>query len=366
MNADINLGSYHIYYGDQTFQKLSEFLQSDRYKNAKIFILTDEIISEKWLEFLLENVPELENSEMIQIDSGEDSKAIEICMEVWKILLEEGADKKSLLINFGGGVISDLGGFVASTFKRGIDFINIPTTLLSQVDASIGGKLGIDFLSFKNQIGLFKNPIHIFSYPGFLSTLDQKQIVSGFAEMIKHGLIADTNLWEEIKKINSRDLKSIQNLVLPSLKIKCDIVNADPFEKNIRKTLNFGHTIGHAIESYSLANDEIYLMHGEAIAIGMICESYLSNKIAGLSDQELSQIVNFIKSNFNPYLIDKITADELIAFMHQDKKNENAKINFTLLPQIGKAAIDFHADEILIKEAIWFYSSEIGGKISQN
>ncbi|MEP2509537.1 MAG: 3-dehydroquinate synthase, partial [Reichenbachiella sp.] len=250
-----------------------------------------------------------------------------------------GFDRKGLVINLGGGVIGDMGGFVASTYKRGMDFLNIPTTLLSQVDASVGGKLGVDFHGFKNHIGLFAEPQNVLIDTSFYGTLPEREVRSGFAEVIKHGLIYDKSYWEKVKLV---DLKTADwtNLVTRSIEIKKEVVSEDPFESGLRKILNFGHTLGHAIESHFLDKGEQRLLHGEAIAAGMICEAYLSQKFTGLSTDELEEIVSYLIEIYEPVAVDKSLFDEIIGLTLQDKKNEGGSVQFSLLKTIGACQVN--------------------------
>lgn len=351
----IESDNYSIYLGDDIFSSLQDFLKRPVYKQSKIYILVDENTLKNCLPELVANVDLLIGAEIIEIESGEESKNIEVCLQIWQVLMEMKADRKSLFINLGGGVISDMGGFVASTYKRGIDFINIPTTLLAQVDASIGGKTGVDVNHIKNQVGVFNNPKAVFIYPGFLRTVSKRQILSGYAEIVKHGLIADKNFWNVIKKTKLTGNDCWGKLIPCSLEIKTAIILQDPWEKDIRKTLNFGHTIGHAIESYFLEEGEEILLHGEAIAIGMICESFLSYKKAGLDHAELDDICRFILSKFKPLIINEITFNRIIELMSNDKKNINNSIRFTLISETGKAVIDKKCSMELIKESLKFY-----------
>jgi 3-dehydroquinate synthase len=272
------------------------------------------------------------------------------------MLLDFGAERNSLLINLGGGVITDMGGFAASTFKRGIDFVQVPTTLLSQVDASVGGKTGIDMDHVKNIIGTFTQPKAVFIDILFLKTLDHNQLVSGYAEMIKHGLIADKEYFDQLK------VSDPVNIDLPavyrSVEIKNEVVTEDPYEKGRRKTLNFGHTIGHAVETCSLTKKTHPLLHGEAIAVGMICEAYLSHKLNGLSADELQEISDVITSIFPSSVISGTNA-ELLAVMQNDKKNEQQRIGFALLNKIGACDFNIFIDEDLIIESLDFYRNLI-------
>ncbi|CAN5603133.1 3-dehydroquinate synthase [soil metagenome] len=294
---------------------------------------------------------------ILKISSGEENKNIQNCLKIWNFLTKNKFDRKSLLINLGGGVIGDMGGFCAATFKRGIDFINLPTTLLAQVDASIGGKLGIDFEGFKNHIGLFKDPEAIVIYTPFLNSLDFRQIRSGFAEVIKHSLIADAQAWPTITSKDLQD-QDWDPLVRHSVEIKNKVVQEDPLEKGLRKILNFGHTIGHAIETFFLDQEEI-LLHGEAISIGMICEAYLSNKLSSLKKVELHDIETFLIKTYGKTEIPREAIKIIAGFTLQDKKNENTDINCTLLESPGKAIYDQKISTEDVMEAIEYYKKRV-------
>lgn len=346
----IKTKQHDIYIGSGSLSGLEGLIA----KHSRVFVLVDENTKKHCLKFIKSAIGSRQTA-IIQIKSGEKNKTLRACEKIWKELSRQNADRKSLLINLGGGVITDMGGFCASTYKRGIDFINIPTTLLSQVDASVGGKTGIDFLGYKNQIGTFAFPKAVFINPDFLKTLKERERISGFAEVIKHGLIADKKYWNEIKSAGVNPTSHIPHLISASIEIKNKIVAADPYENGLRKVLNFGHTIGHAVESASLKNKK-QLLHGEAIAIGMICESYTSRKVSGLTSEELDEITSFIKSIFKQKPI-KQSPKQLIRLMKQDKKNKDSEINFTLLSSIGKAEINNSCSEELIAEAIQYFNS---------
>lgn len=355
---EIKASSYSVFVSDNVTKELNSFFKKNKGKYSKLFVLLDENSYEHCYPKIITGVKALEEAEIIEIESGEENKNIDICVQVWSTLSERGADRKSLLINIGGGVISDMGGFIASTFKRGIDFINIPTTLLSQVDASVGGKLGIDLHHLKNEIGVFTNPQGVFVDAAFLSTLEKRQVISGFAEIIKHALIADASYWKKVKTVNFNDVSILSKLIPTSISIKNEVVLADPFEKNSRKTLNFGHTIGHAIETYYL-DSKTPLLHGEAIAIGMICEAYLSYKISGLSNKELNEIIDFIISVYQPFIINKKDISSFLKLMQHDKKNEKGVIHFSLLSTIGKCEINQVVPTDLLEESIHHYCASI-------
>jgi len=307
---------------------------------STLAILVDENTKEHCLPLLLTQLPSLSNSLILEIQSGEENKNISTCSLIWEELSKHNFDRNSLLINLGGGVIGDMGGFAASTYKRGIDFIQIPTTLLSMADASVGGKLGIDFSGLKNQIGLFKNPKSVLIYSKFLETLAENQLNSGFAEIVKYALISDINLWNKLKETSFSDI-DWEDIITRSVQLKNKIILDDPFEKNARKQLNFGHTFGHAIESYYLAKGTP-ILHGEAVFLGVILELELSN----ISRQEKSEIKNFILSNFAlPHCPSK---SEIAKYLTNDKKNQSKKINFSLLSEIGNCSINnlFSIDEL--------------------
>ena len=330
------------------FSEFNIFLLNQKY--SKIFILTDTNTNNFCLPILLQNLDAEIPFEIIEIDPGEEQKNIEICIQLWDLLLNYEADRNSLLINLGGGVINDLGGFVASTYKRGIDFINIPTTLLAMVDASIGGKNGIDFGNIKNQIGTISNPKMIVIYPEFLETLSQDELLSGFAEMLKHGLIFDKNHWLELKNITQVHSTFLEKFIENSILIKLQITNEDPNEKNIRKLLNFGHTIGHAIESLYLENDN-KITHGHAVAIGMLVESHLSLMLNILSNIEFLEIKKTILNHFKAIEFSSNEVKKMTEFIKFDKKNSNGMIRFALIDKIGNGITDVSIDNKLIINA---------------
>lgn len=347
---EFRFNDFSIYAGSDVFENLLEFLIEKAY--SKVFVLTDENVEKHCLPRLNRFLFDINH---IRIPSGEQHKTIQSAIQVWDELFRHQADRNAVLINLGGGMIGDLGGFCAATWKRGIDFINIPTTLLSMVDSSVGGKNGVDFHSVKNAIGTFQHPAAIYIQPVFLNTLPHAEIRSGFAEMLKHGLITDAEYWEELIQVNDTDITEVASKINGSVKVKMKIVKKDPLEKNIRRRLNFGHTIGHAIEAYSLKNDRNPLRHGEAIAIGMICESYLSRINHSLSSRELDQITRNIRDRFPKYSLRNILSPELIKLMRQDKKNSHEAFQFTLLRTIGKSDINKVCSETEITAALNYY-----------
>jgi 3-dehydroquinate synthase len=290
---------------------------------------------------------------LIEVHAGEEFKTLETCAEVWKQLTEHRFDRHALLIIVGGGVLGDLGGFCAATYKRGIDFILLPTTLLAQVDASIGGKLGIDFLHYKNHIGVFQEPVSTLISSTFLKTLPDRELRSGFAEVIKHCLISDRAMWERIRNqpLKNQDWNT---LIKHSAEFKFSVIRQDPKEKGLRKILNFGHTVGHAVESYFL-DTPLRLFHGEAIAVGMICEAHIAYKKGLLEKGALDQISGFIIEIFGKVDVPKI--QPLISLMAQDKKNKGDKILMALIEGIGKAVWDIDVNQSEAENALSYYES---------
>ncbi len=346
---------YTIFF-DQDLKALSEFLAQNTY--SQVLVLVDRNTAEFCLPLLQERIPSLEDFNVIEIDPGEENKNIDYCIGVWKMMLDFGADRQSLLINLGGGVVTDLGGFAASTFKRGMDFIHIPTTLLAQVDASVGGKTGIDLDEVKNIVGTFAQPKAVFISQDFLHTLDARQQISGFAEMLKHGLISDRAFFEDLLQTEASAVSSEQ--IRHSVALKSEVVTEDPLEKGRRKILNFGHTIGHAIESQSLKEDRQPLLHGEAIAIGMICEAYLSHRLNGLPQEELQLISDSLLRIFPEYDLSRTDRRALLQLMYNDKKNDHQQIGFSLLKQIGDCEFGFFAEEQVILDSLDYYQELVG------
>lgn len=342
----------HNIYFDTRLAPLAEIIENGKYSN--VFVFADRNTAELCLPVFREMLDDFSGFDLIETDPGEENKNIDFCIGIWKTLLDFGADRKCLVINLGGGVITDMGGFVASTYKRGVDFINIPTTLLSQVDASVGGKTGIDIDNVKNMVGTFSLPQAVFIEAEFLKTVPQRELLSGFAEMIKHGLIVDQEYYHQLK---AADYKNITTAAIHrSVEIKNEVVTADPQEKGLRKILNFGHTIGHAVESYSLSKDKKPLTHGEAIAIGMICEAYLSHKNSTLTAAELEEIRQYISKIYPAYKIKEKSFAQLSVLMQSDKKNEHGNVLFSLLQSIGKCTYNCRVSESDIVESLEYYN----------
>lgn len=352
----IQANNYPIHFNEEAYQALNTHLQNNSY--SSIFIIVDNNTN----EFCLPNfLPLLETEvaiEIIEFEAGEENKNIETCVQIWNVLTELGADRKSLVINLGGGVVTDLGGFVASTFKRGIDFIHIPTTLLSMVDASVGGKNGVDLGNLKNQIGVINVPLMVLIDTQYLETVPQTEMRSGLAEMLKHGLIYDRTYWNQFLDLTAIDYADFDALIYRSVEIKNEIVTQDPTEKNIRKALNFGHTLGHAIESYFLESTEkTTLLHGEAIAVGMILESFIAMKKGLLTEEDYIEIKNCIQSIYDAIVFDEKDIDPILALLIHDKKNEYGTIQFALIEGIGAIKINQEVENELILEAFKNYKS---------
>lgn len=350
----IEANGYSIYFNENGYEKINEIISKNNY--SSIFILVDEHTNNFCLPKFLPNLATEIAIEIIEIESGEGIKNITTCVEIWSILSELGADRKSLIINLGGGVITDIGGFIASTFKRGIDFINIPTTLLGMVDASIGGKNGVDLGSLKNQIGVINVPQLLLIDTSFLESLSQKEMRSGLAEMLKHGLIYDKTYWEQFLDLSQIDFADFDALIYRSIEIKNEIVTQDPTENGIRKALNFGHTLGHGIESHFLETTTP-LLHGEAIAIGMILESYISKEKGLLSNDEFHQIKYTITDIFEKHIFTENDIASIQNLLIHDKKNEYGKVQFALVNGIGNTIINQSVENELIIKSFKEYQS---------
>jgi 3-dehydroquinate synthase len=356
MMQTIQANGYPIYFSETGYEALNEILSKEKY--SCIFVVVDSQSNEyclpQFLPYLATEIP----IEIIEFESGESSKNIETCVQIWEALTELGADRKSLIINLGGGVVTDLGGFVASTFKRGIDFIHVPTTLLAMVDASVGGKNGVDLGNLKNQIGVINVPKMIIIDSTYLETLSKNEMRSGLAEMLKHGLIQDKTYWKKFHNLEQIDFADFDVLIYQSIVIKNTIVMQDPTENGIRKALNFGHTLGHAIESYFLENGhKTTLLHGEAIAAGMILESYISWQKKLIEEQEYLEIKNTINSIFDRINFDEPDQEHIQELLIHDKKNEYGTIQFALLDSIGKIKINQTAEKEIITAAFLNYKT---------
>ena len=325
---------------------------------SKIFIIVDENTETFCLPLFYEKTNLNLKSEILKIKCGEKYKNIESCIALWEQLSAQNADRHSLIINLGGGMVTDLGGFVASTFKRGVACINIPTTLLAMVDASIGGKNGIDFGKAKNQIGTINQPKMVIVDRAFLDTLPHRQLISGTAEMLKHGLIHSSGAWERAAYMDIEDKIGLEKLIWESIEIKNEIVSLDPLEENLRKTLNYGHTLGHAIESHFLEHPERKpLLHGEAVAIGMVLATYISNQLLGFPEQILKEVSERIISVFPKQEFSQKEIENICNLLLFDKKNRNGKVLFVLLSNIGSWKANCSVDNELIYRSFKYYEN---------
>jgi len=328
---------------------LSDFLQK---RNAtSVFLLTDPKVKKHCLPLIKNALPK--STRIITLPAGEEHKTLESCQLVWKELTKQNADRKALILNLGGGVVGDLGGFAASVYKRGIPFIQIPTSLLAMVDACLGGKTGIDFEGFKNQIGTFSKPEAIWIHPEFLQTLPEKELLSGFAEVIKHALIADAASWNYLRK---RDLnqQNWQEIIPASLAIKNTITTADPYEKGERKKLNAGHSLGHALETFML-NKGTPWPHGHCVAAGLVMESSIAVEQGLLEEKEMFQLEELIYTTYGTIPIQKSEVKQIVKLAGQDKKNEGGKVNLSLIGPIGNCHINRFADSNALAEGVAYY-----------
>ncbi|SDL16184.1 3-dehydroquinate synthase [Salinimicrobium catena] len=343
-----------VFFNEEGYRQLNLFLAEKNF--SKIFILVDQ---NTHLHCLSSFLPKLETSipiEVLEMEAGEANKTIETCNGIWQVLSELGADRKSVMINLGGGVVTDLGGFVAATFKRGISCIHFPTTLLGMVDAAIGGKNGVNLDGLKNQIGVIRPPEMVVLDTSFLQTLPAAEMRSGLAEMLKHGLIQNEDYWDRLSDLSNLDLSDLDSLIEESIEIKENVVQQDPTEQNLRKSLNFGHTLGHAIESYFLeASEKQKLLHGEAVAVGMVLAAYLSFRTESFPQEKLQEIKETIVSMYGQIEISREDQEKIIELLKFDKKNEAGKINFVLLRRIGEPVMDRQVTNELIYDAFSYY-----------
>ncbi len=342
--------------GGSSPEALQQLLLSRFTGKGPVYVLADSNTRKYCYPLLLRHVPALSEAICLEMEAGEQNKTLGTCERIWMQMAETGGNRNSLLINLGGGVITDLGGFAASVFHRGMPFIHIPTSLMAMVDASLGGKTGVDLHGLKNQIGLFANPASILVWPGFLDTLPEREILSGAAEICKHALIADAGMWEQIVTESSKSLQW-KEYILPAIKIKAGIVNSDPQELGRRRLLNFGHTLGHAIETWSLRNDAIPLTHGEAVAAGMVCETWISAQIAGLPADVAGTVTDFLIRSFGHYPLHADAITSVARLTGYDKKNREGKHLLSLLRSVGEAADGIACEPGLIAESLRFYAS---------
>ncbi len=359
----IDAGGHEVLLGSGALDALANDL-STLGSTARLFVLGDENTLQHCLPELQRRVPRMVEAEMISIPPGERSKSIQCSQHIWQELAGHAADRNAVLINLGGGVVTDLGGFISGTYKRGIRCINLPTTLMGMVDAAIGGKTAIDMSGVKNVIGLFHDPFKVYVHVPFLRTLGKRELLSGIAEMIKHAVIDDAAHWQQIRRAPLHDMEALAPLIERSAAIKAAIVKQDPTEKGPRKLLNFGHTVGHGIEAHSWESEHHALLHGEAIAMGMICEAWLSWRMGLLEREELDDLVGFLFTLYRPYPIDSTGHHRILELMRNDKKNTEGQFRLTLLTGIGSAKTDVHITAAQIQESLEHYRIlvQMGGK----
>lgn len=350
---DLNMLPYPVVIGSQVLPQLAQWLREQSY--SQILVLTDHHTQAACYLRLREHLPP---HAVVTIEPGEQHKTLDTCQHLWQAMTERAMDRRGLLINLGGGVIGDMGGFVASTYKRGMDFVQVPTTLLAQVDASVGGKLGIDFMGYKNHIGLYGLPQGVYIDPAFLATLPPQELRSGFAEVIKHHLIADAEGWQRLRQYRDLARLPLGELIEHSVAIKTHIVLEDPQEKGLRKALNFGHTIGHALETARLSSEQP-LLHGEAIAVGMIAEAYLSQQRGLLTLDELQQVESYLRGLYPPVSIPTQDFEPIYQLSRNDKKNFGGRILCTLLDGLGQAAVNQEISQAEIEASLRYYVGEI-------
>lgn len=353
----ITTNDLSIHFGSLLETGLEDFLTKN-YSDSKKIILVDENTHRHCISHLVANFSSLSQAEIIELPAGEENKCLEICEQIWQTLLAYQVNRNDVIINLGGGVITDMGGFIASLYKRGIDFIHIPTSLLAMVDASIGGKTGVDLHHFKNIVGVFALPKAIYIDTSFLQTLPEIDRLGGWVEMIKHGLIADSNHWNEIKDFDFEKFDMTSEMIYHSVMIKVNIVSNDPYEKGLRKTLNFGHTFGHALESYYLEKGD-FINHGIAVAVGILIESYWSWRNQQLPISELNEIQAVLLKKIDLPSLSSIPKEELWRFMKNDKKNHSNKTLSVFINGIGNTTFDNEVSFELLEDSILHFNQLI-------
>ncbi|MEI6434465.1 MAG: 3-dehydroquinate synthase family protein [Bacteroidota bacterium] len=355
-----------IFSGDDALSRINKQITALSVNHDNIFILADSQTRSLCLPVLYDHVPFLNGSKVLEVEGGERCKSIGTAEFLWQTLNHYSADRNSLLINVGGGVVTDLGGFVAGGFQRGIRYFNVPTSLIGQADAAIGGKTGVNLENVKNQVGLFYPPTDVFIFTGFLKTLPKNHLRSGLAEIIKSILLSDLLYWRQLQNIPVKSLLDeptesllLKKLITAAVAYKVKLVRKDFHERNIRKALNFGHTIGHAFESFSMTDDNMPALHGEAVAAGMICAAWLSSMKTGLSEKTMKEIQSYLVEGFEPipFTVDDIS--KIIALMKYDKKNRDGKFRFTLLAAPGSPKINVSCEPHEVSEALLNYSHQL-------
>ena len=347
-------GSRPVVVSGHPLEQLDQWLDTNVRSN-EFFVLGDENTLGQCLPELLAHVPSLRDAKTMQVRSGEASKDLEVCRALWAHLAEEAASRQAVLVNLGGGVVSDVGGFVAASYKRGIRFIHVPTTVMGMVDAAIGGKTAIDLNGIKNLVGVFADPVATYVHPTFLRTLGKREVLNGVAEMVKHGLVRDADHWNHVRRAPLHDLDALAPLILRSAAIKAEVVSADPRESGERKILNFGHTIGHGLEAFALESQQRSLLHGEAVAIGMVCATWLSWRMGHLDRDRMNAVEEHLMGLFPAFPLQESDHHRILELMRNDKKNKGDGFRFTLLTGIGEAKVDVPINAAQVAEALEHY-----------
>lgn len=350
---EISAGGHPVVLGRDALHALDRRLGAEEYSRA--FILGDENTLRMCLPELLAHVTRLRDAPTLVVSPGEGPKDIAVCNDIWRHLAEMEADRHALLVCMGGGVVTDLGGFVAGTYKRGIRCVHVPTSLMGMVDAAIGGKTGVDLAGLKNMVGVFHDPLAVYMHPPFLKSLGKRELLNGLAEMLKHGLVHDAAMWHAIGEAALHDLQALIPLVERSAAIKAEVVKADPREEGLRKVLNFGHTIGHGIEAHSWEGQQRSLLHGEAVAAGMVCEAWLSWRLGLLPREAYDAIAARLLALYKPHQFGSADNHRLIELMRNDKKNNAGQFRFTLLTGIGNARVDVPVTAAQVQDALEHY-----------
>ncbi|MCB0794493.1 MAG: 3-dehydroquinate synthase [Flavobacteriales bacterium] len=337
-----------VYLGDDALDALEAWC-AGLGPAQRFFILGDERTMRHCLPELLGRVPALREADTLSIPAGEQSKSLAVCQGIWEHLARQAAERSAVLVCLGGGVVTDVGGFVASAYKRGIRVVHVPTSLMGMVDAAIGGKNGVDLMGIKNMVGTVRPPEAVYVHVPFLRTLGKRELLNGVAEMLKHGAIGDADHFNAVCEAPLHDLQALAPLIARSAAIKCEIVDGDPNEQGQRRLLNFGHTIGHALEALSFEGARRVVSHGEAVAAGMVCAAWLSWRMDRLSREELDLLTNVILERFPAYHLEGSDHHRLLALMANDKKNTEGRFRFTLLQRIGEGVIDqeVHAAQVI-------------------
>jgi 3-dehydroquinate synthase len=352
---EIKTLNYPVFLGDELWTKIGEYLNPGS-SYSGVYILTDENVHRFCLPALVGIIPGLSEIPVYVLPAGEKAKEVPALEDVWKWLINGGASRNSILVNLGGGVVSDLGGFAAATFNRGMRYINLPTSLIGQADAAIGGKTGLNLLGMKNQAGLFADPAAVFIMPSFLKTLPDLHVRSGWAEIIKSAVLAGNGFWDKVKNLSRPDNSMLFDLIAEAVKFKCEVVAADPYDLNTRTILNFGHTVGHSLESLYLDLGQDEYTHGEAVASGMICEAWISGKLTGMPENEINQLTGLICNFFDLKPVEEKHFAFLSEVLKFDKKKSFKGTGYSLLEKIGNPVQGIPVDQQTLLESFHYYN----------